>query len=166
VRYFYLWIGLLCLSGCGNANDGQPFTPYNKRSAIKIPNPVQVAASTKPLFCRDPLLVSSLSSFNQAYSGSSLCVSEGSVPNSRGYAVHLKMRSDFPQNVRLCLIPFQGDFAATESCFLVNGQADVTLTVDDYTSAVLLPEGNLLEYKAYLNNPAISPPPRVIFSLQ
>lgn len=174
MRHHFLWLGLLCIAaalpGCGNADDGRPFTPNGKpfsaaQQQALSSNTINTARVTKLLFCSNPLFVSSDPGINTMFAGSVLCPTEGVLPGSRGYSIRLKVNANIPVNTQLCLVPFVGNYPDAERCFAFNGQIDVLLATNQYTSAVVLNESDLSAYKAYLSNPALFPPPRVLYSL-
>lgn len=68
-----------------------------------------------------------------------------------------------PVNARLCLVPFVGSYPAAQSCFSINGEADVVLSTDQYGSIILLPEESMAQYSTFLSNPAATAPSRALF---
>jgi hypothetical protein len=170
VRHIALWLGLFCLpllTACGNGNDGRAFNPFPKKSTSSVNNPVNAGLGVSGQFlpCHSAWAPSADAGFNAAFAGSVLCPGEGPTTGSKGALARLKVNSGVPVNTRLCMIPFVYDLPTAETCFAINGQADVVLSSDQYTSIVVLSESQLAAYKAYMNDPNYPAPARVIFLL-
>ena len=162
-----LSFALLC--SCGNANDGKSFNPYRKSggaSQANLENPVLSSVPVpQPLICKNPTLSSGGSpAFDAIFAGSVFCPMQGISPGTKGFMARLKVNAALPSDTRLCAIPFVYDSPANETCFSLNGQADFSLSTDQYTSVVILAESNLGAYKAFLMNAGVLPPPRVIYT--
>lgn len=175
MRHIALWVALLCLpllTGCGNANTGQAFTPLNyaKTSASQANStgPANTTGVPQLLFCHSPLLTSADAPTAAAFSGSVLCSEQAanSATGTKSGVVRLKVNSTVPAGSVLCAIPFVYDSAETETCFAVPAglQLDFQLTTDQYTSVVVLEQSQLAAYKVFLSNPGLLAPPRVLYS--
>ncbi|MGZ3730103.1 MAG: hypothetical protein ACXVCG_12795, partial [Bdellovibrionota bacterium] len=175
VRHIALWVALLCLpllSGCGNANTGKAFTPFNyaKTSASQANSagPTNTTSVPQLLFCHSPLLTSADATTAAAFNGSVLCSEQAanSATGTKSGMVRIKVNSTLPAGSALCAIPFVYDSAETETCFSVPSglQLDFQLTTDQYTSVVVVAQSQLQAYKVFLSNPGALPPPRVLYS--
>jgi len=96
--------------------------------------------------------------YAEVFAGALACKAHGLTP-----IVRLKVSSSFPTNARFCLVP-ANEFAFRETCFTINGQADITLdpAAQNYGSLVLLAESDLNSYKMFLNYQIANAPPRAI----
>ncbi|HEY8278304.1 MAG TPA: hypothetical protein VIH99_01690 [Bdellovibrionota bacterium] len=170
MRKLYAWIGLfslLALTGCGNANDGKDFKPYSAKPAAGAAQPVTTATAdlVKLLYCANVQLTTSNQYFNQYFSGSTLCATEGNIPNTKGNVVRLKVGAYFPVGASLCAIPFAGPTPFPETCFsAASGQTDIGLHTSSYTNVVFLQSSDLQAYWDYVKKGASYAPPRVIFN--
>lgn len=170
MRSFVLWTALLLfplLTGCGNRDDGHPFNPYPKSSSSVLQNPVQVGNQPPNQFqsCVSPTVYTADQGFTYAFQGSVLCPGLANNQNVRSNLVRLKVTTAVPANTQLCLVPFVGNSAVQENCVPVNGQADVWLSTNQYTSIVVVPQAYIQAYKDYLATPGAIPPSRLLFSL-
>ncbi len=158
----------LFLCGCGNANDATgrkmnktSSTTSPQRDAINRRNSLTNAAV---VFCRNNFSGPD-AAFNQVMTGTILCPLEGSRPGTRGFVVRLKPGAHLPAQRRLCLIPVGQDIPQAPTCFTADGPTDVRLVTDQYTSLVVVDEGNIDAYTSFLRNAALPPPPRIFFTL-
>lgn len=168
MRQFVLGFALLCLSACGNSNAGKAFTPYNYQTTsaqTAVSGGTTAASNAQPLYCRSPILADA--NLTAAFSGSVLCPLQATnaAVGTKGGGVLLRVNDNVPANTAVCLIPFVNDSATTETCFTITTQASVTLTTDQYTSVVLVPQANLAAYKLFLATPGSLPPARVVYSM-
>jgi hypothetical protein len=167
LRQLVLAFAFLCLSACGNASSGKAFTPYNYAHTSAAQSTVAGGTSTaaaQPLYCRSPFLATP--DLTTDYAGSTLCATQvTSGAGIKGASVLLHVNSNVPANTPLCIVPFVNDNATTETCFTVSTQVLVTLTTDQYTSLVVLPQAALAAYKLFLSNPGSLAPSRVVFSM-
>jgi hypothetical protein len=167
LRQLVLAIAFLCLSACGNSNSGKAFTPYNYASKSAAQATVTGGSSTaaaQPLYCRSPILATP--DLSTAYAGSTLCATAvGSGIGIKGASVLLHVNTNVGANTPLCIVPFVGDNATTETCFTVTTQVLVSLTTDQYTSLVVVPQAGLAAYKAFLATPGLAAPSRVVYSM-
>ena len=154
------------LTGCGIAKQHTSSLPSRSSSAAEQ-NPVQVGLQPPNQFqsCHSPLIYSADQSFNTAFQGSALCPGLSDDHNTRSNLVRLKVSTLVPANTQLCLVPFVYDAAAPESCFAINGQSDIRLSTNQYTSIVVVPATYLQAYKDFLLTPGALPPARLLFSL-
>lgn len=155
---------LTLLNGCGNASD-KALTPYKRglTSAQTANNSNNSAVSGVQLdWCKN---FSPLDGTNgipaTMLAGASLCKIKNSVST-----VRIKVSANFPIGGRFCLVPMTGDGLFRESCFAINGQADVMLDTTaqtyGYGSVAIIAEGDMAAYRAFVNFQTTTSPPRGI----
>lgn len=156
------------LSACGNGNDGK--TNSNSKKNIDT-TPIQERISRRvssvtamPLFCQSTFLGNDLS-FNQTMMGTSVCPIEGTTNGQKGSLVRVRVNANFPRNLRVCLVPIGPAVMSNVPCFAIDGEVDVNVFTDQYTSLVMVEESNLAAYQAYRNGAAAALPPRIVYSL-
>jgi len=158
-------LSLTLLNGCGNAG-GKPLTPYKRgltsAQTANTSNPV-VTDGVQLDWCKN---FSSLDGTNgipgSLFNGASLCKIK-----STNSVVRIKVSANFPINGRFCIVPMN-DSNYRESCFSINGQADVAVDAAaqsyGYGSVALIAEGDLAAYRAFINfQTTVSPPRGIVF---
>jgi hypothetical protein len=173
VRTLLLWITLMLLpllTGCGGnySSNGHAFNPYPKKSSsASTQNPVQVGLQPPSQFqaCQGPTIFTDDPGFQSAFQGAVLCPGLQPGSTNRSNVVRFKVGAAVPANTALCIVPFVYDADAKETCFLMNGQADVQLSTNQYTSLVVVPQAYLNVYLSFLVTPGSNPPSRLLFSL-
>ncbi len=170
LRQYIVLIGSLCLTlslltGCGNGNDGRPLTPNKRKlgSTQTTTNPVGTTDNTQAVqldYCKTftPVDASPAASL---FGGAQVC----KIRNTPT-VVRIKVSGNFPLGGRFCVVPMTNDGAHRESCFAINGQADVALDPNvasyGYGSMAMINEGDLSAYRAFLNFQSTVSPPRGI----
>lgn len=169
LRQYIVLPALLLLTvlftGCGNGNDGRPLTPYKKTGASTSAASTNVASALQIDYCQNfvPFDGSQVSGIQ--FNGASVCKIK-----SQPTTVRIRVGANFPINGRFCVVPMN-ELAFRESCFAINGQADVILDAAvqtyGYGSLALILESDLPAYRAYLNfTSQITPPRGVAFLTQ
>lgn len=144
-----LFIFAFFLVGCGqNADRG---IAYKERNYM-LSTSSQAAGVTQGLSygpCKNLQLYGPADS---TLNGSSACAS-----TSQLNVVMLRVNAYFPSNVRYCLVPFSSSASFPETCFTMNGQANITLSTSSFSGVSLVKESDLAYYKSYLTQP-LTPP--------
>lgn len=139
----------LTLAACGNADHGIE----KKNQSLSTATAITLAATNPSLTlgpCKNLTVYAGTDpSFASTLQGTSACAGTN-LTN----VVRLRVSANFPVNARVCLVPFNTVSSYPETCFLINGQADITVTTPAYTGVSLVREGDLQSYFSYLNNPA------------
>jgi hypothetical protein len=157
------------LTACGNGNDGKAFNPFPKKGSTSSvqQNPVQVGLRPPSNLGASytPTVYSDDAGFTSAFQGTTLSPILQLGSTARSASVRIKVGYAVPANTRLCAVPFVYDVTVQETCFSIDGQADVPLATNQYTSIIVLPQAQLANYQAFLMNPAAIAPARLLFSL-
>lgn len=147
----------LLLVACGNADQGiekkrQDLNGLGTATSVTY-GPDGIAKTFGP--CKNMTVYGGKDpSFATVYNGASACAS-----TSHEHIVKLKVSANFPASIRFCLIPLTATAALMESCFSVNGQADIALSSSTFSAVVLVREVDVDDYRAFLMNPGGPYPP-------
>lgn len=148
MRFTLLLIALI-LVGCGqNADRG---IAYKERSYM-LSTSSQTAGITQGMSFGPCKNLQVYGPADSTLNGSSSCASTSNLN-----VVMLRVNAYFPSNVRYCLVPFSASASYPETCFTMNGQANITLSTASFTGVSLVKESDLAYYKSYLTQP-LTPP--------
>jgi hypothetical protein len=150
----------LLLSGCGNGDDGITRRRLASQSSLTakktFATPLDSFSSCQPMVVKEGT--------NPAYANATYSGIQACRGLSRPAEVLLQVNAYFPTNVTFCLIPINSA-AAPESCFTINGQAQIALSTSNYSYLVLVANSDLAAYKAYQAQLANDAPPRAIATM-
>lgn len=150
---FILLLSAFLLVACGNIDRGKAVRTTRAKTdgatATAAPTSEAVYANCKSF----TVYQGTDASFAPTYNGMSACAS-----TSQLNLVRLKVNAYFPIETRFCLVPlsFRGAFNAT--CFTVNGQLEVALSTEQFTSVAMVRESDLGAYTSYLSGQSPSYP--------
>lgn len=162
-QFLFLAAAWMALTGCGNANDGLTRKYPSMLSAVTTTRgpsaPLNSFSSCKPFAV--------LGGSNPAYAQATFAGIQACRGVSHPFEVLLQVNSNFPTSTSFCLVPLtsSGVQAAQETCFNVNGQAQLQLNTSNYSYLVLLAQADLAAYRAYLAQQTEASPPRAVATM-
>jgi len=157
-----LILSAFLLAACGNIDQGKASRLAS--AATDSANLVATVPSSGQSFgnCKAMSIYAGTDpAFSKNFGGTTACASTTQLN-----LVKLKTSAYFPTSTRVCLVPlsFQGAFDAT--CFVVNGQVEIALTTEQFTSVALVRESDLGAYVTYITGKSASYPAMAFASLR
>lgn len=154
--FLFSVLALAIFTGCGNGNDARTLGGKKSQTTSTL------TATNAPLvsleYCQNFVPYGDATS--AMFNGASICKIKGNAT-----MVRVKTGANFPISSRFCLVPMSS-IAFRESCFTINGQADIALDpavlTYGYGSVAFIAEGNVAAYRAFLSYASPLDPPRGI----
>jgi hypothetical protein len=163
ILFLSVLLPAVMFSACGNSDRG--LIENRKPPAASAVNSASAHPGPQDTFSACQLMTINGGS-NAAYAQTTFTGTHVCRGISRPNSALLQVNASFPANVSFCLVPIAADgTASAETCFNVNGQAEITLTTSNYSVLVLLAASDMSNYRAYLAQQTDNAPPRATATL-